>query len=81
VRLRLNGVLKQNGNTGQMIFRVPEIIEFISRVVTLEPGDLIATGTPSGTGAASGEFLKPGDVMEVEIDGLGILRTAVSSAD
>jgi 2,4-diketo-3-deoxy-L-fuconate hydrolase len=81
VRLRLNGVLKQNGNTGQMIFRVPEIIEFISRVVTLEPGDIIATGTPAGTGAASGEFLKPGDVMEVEIDGLGVLRTPVCSAD
>jgi 2-keto-4-pentenoate hydratase/2-oxohepta-3-ene-1,7-dioic acid hydratase in catechol pathway len=81
VRLRVNGVLKQDGNSGQMIFRVPEIIEFISRVVTLEPGDIIATGTPSGTGVARGEFLKPGDVMEVEIDGLGVLRTPIASAD
>lgn len=81
VRLSVNGILKQDGNTGQMIFRIPEIIAFISRVVTLEPGDMIATGTPSGTGVARGEFLKPGDVMEVEIDGLGVLRTPIASAD
>jgi len=80
VRLGVNGVQKQNGNTGQMIFRLPEIIAFISKVVTLEPGDLIATGTPAGTGVARGEFLKPGDVMEVEIDGLGLLRTPIAAA-
>jgi 2-keto-4-pentenoate hydratase/2-oxohepta-3-ene-1,7-dioic acid hydratase in catechol pathway len=77
LRLRVNGVTKQDANTGQMIFRVPELIEFISRIVTLEPGDMIATGTPAGVGHARGEFLKAGDVVEVEIERLGVLRNPV----
>ena len=56
------------------IFTVPEIVAWISRVLTLEPGDLISTGTPAGVGMGKGVFLKPGDVVEVEIEGLGVLR-------
>ena len=74
---RVNGVVKQSGNTGQMIFTVPNIIEYLSHFLTLEPGDLIATGTPSGVGHARGENLKPGDVVEVEIEKIGCLRNKV----
>jgi len=75
--LRVNGREWQQGNTGQMIFNCWELVEWITRIVTLEPGDIISTGTPAGTGAAAGVFLQPGDVMEAEIAGLGILRTPV----
>ena len=57
-----------------MIFTVPEVLAFISRVLTLEPGDLIATGTPGGVGSARGLFLQPGDTVEVEIERIGLLR-------
>lgn len=77
LRLRVNGVIKQDANTAQMIFQIPELIEFISRVVTLEPGDIIATGTPAGVGHARNEFLKAGDLVEVEIERLGVLRNPV----
>ena len=80
LRLRVNGVTKQDASTSQMIFQVPELIEFISRIVTLEPGDMIATGTPAGVGHARTEFLKAGVVVEVEIEGLGILRNPVVAA-
>ncbi len=77
MQLRLNGELKQNGNTSQQIFPVAAVIAFISSFVTLEPGDIISTGTPSGVGSASGTFLKPGDVLEGTIEGIGMLRTPV----
>jgi 2-keto-4-pentenoate hydratase/2-oxohepta-3-ene-1,7-dioic acid hydratase in catechol pathway len=60
-----------------MIFTVPEIVAYVSRVVTLEPGDLISTGTPSGVGMGRGVFLQPRDVIEVEIDRIGRLTTPV----
>jgi 2-keto-4-pentenoate hydratase/2-oxohepta-3-ene-1,7-dioic acid hydratase in catechol pathway len=69
---RLNGRTVQNSNTGMMIFSVPEMISFISRQITLEEGDIIATGTPSGVGA-----IHHGDVVEVEIEGIGILSNPV----
>jgi len=69
---RLNGRTVQNSNTGMMIFSVPEMISFISRQITLEEGDIIATGTPSGVGA-----IHHGDVVEVEIKGIGILSNPV----
>ncbi len=75
VKLWRNGNLKQNGSTGQMIFSVAEIIQFISGIVTLEPGDLISTGTPSGVGSATGEFLQPNDEVTVTIDRIGTLTT------
>jgi 2-keto-4-pentenoate hydratase/2-oxohepta-3-ene-1,7-dioic acid hydratase in catechol pathway len=79
IRLRLNGQTMQNSNTKQMIFRVPETLAYLSQVFTLEPGDLIFTGTPPGVGFAKKPplFLKAGDVAEVEIDGIGLLRNPV----
>lgn len=80
---RVNGTTLQDSNTSKMIFRVPELIEFISASITLEPGDIIATGTPEGVGAFRTPpiFLKPGDVVEVEIQGLGVLRNPVVAAE
>lgn len=77
IRLKVNGNIKQDSNTGNMIFSIPELIEFISRIMTLEPGDIIATGTPEGTGHAIGQFLKDGDIVEIEIDGIGVLKNPV----
>ena len=82
IKLRLNGETMQNSRTEQMIFGVPELIEFLSASVTLEPGDVIATGTPPGVGFARKPpvYLKPGDRMEVEIEGLGVLANPVAAA-
>lgn len=79
IRLRLNGQTMQNSNTTQMIFKVAEVVAYLAQVFTLEPGDLIFTGTPPGVGFARKPqvFLKAGDVVEVEIDGLGVLRNPV----
>jgi 2-keto-4-pentenoate hydratase/2-oxohepta-3-ene-1,7-dioic acid hydratase in catechol pathway len=77
LQTRVNGEVKQDGSTGQMIFNVAELVEWASRWMTLEPGDIISTGTPSGVGAASGTFLKPGDVVEVEIEQLGTIKNKV----
>lgn len=79
LQLRLNGEVKQDDTTANMLFDVATIIETLSRVLTLDPGDLIATGTPSGVGFARTppEFLKPGDMMESEVEGIGTLRNRV----
>jgi 2-keto-4-pentenoate hydratase/2-oxohepta-3-ene-1,7-dioic acid hydratase in catechol pathway len=79
IMLRLNGVEKQHSNTSNMIFNVRQIIASLSSGLTLEPGDVIASGTPEGVGFARTppEFLKDGDVMEVEIEKIGVLRNAV----
>ena len=74
---RVNGEQVQGTMTGEMTFSVPEQIEYISSMVTLEPGDVIATGTPAGVGKARGVALKPGDVVEVEISGIGVLSNPV----
>jgi 2-keto-4-pentenoate hydratase/2-oxohepta-3-ene-1,7-dioic acid hydratase in catechol pathway len=76
---RVNGETVQDSNTSKMIFRIPELIEFISAGITLEPGDIIATGTPEGVGVfrIPPVFLKPGDIVEVEIEKLGVLRNPV----
>ncbi len=76
IRLRLNGQTMQDSNTRQMIFGVGPLVAYLSQVFTLEPGDLIFTGTPPGVGFARKPpvFLKPGDTVEVEIDRLGVLR-------
>ncbi len=78
---RVNGVEKQNASYKQMFFKVPEIIAELSRSLTLEPGDIIATGTPPGVGYSRKppEFLKPGDVMETEISGVGTIRNTVKA--
>ena len=75
VETRLNGEVKQKGNTADMAFPVAFLIRYISEIMTLYPGDLIATGTPAGVSR-----MKPGDVVEVEIAGVGILRNQVVSA-
>jgi 2-keto-4-pentenoate hydratase/2-oxohepta-3-ene-1,7-dioic acid hydratase in catechol pathway len=79
IRLRLNGQTMQDSNTRQLIFTAGAILAYVSQVVTLRPGDLVFTGTPSGVGFTRKPpvFLKGGDVVEVEIDGLGVLRNPV----
>jgi 2-keto-4-pentenoate hydratase/2-oxohepta-3-ene-1,7-dioic acid hydratase in catechol pathway len=82
VKLRVNGVEKQNGNTADMIFPIDQTIEVLSRGCTLEPGDIISTGTPEGVGMGRTpqEWLQVGDVMETEVEDIGILRNRVVSA-
>lgn len=79
ITLELNGTVMQDSNTSELIFRVPQLIEFITSSITLEPGDVIATGTPPGVGYARKPpvFLKPGDVMEVGIDRIGRLGNPI----
>jgi 2-keto-4-pentenoate hydratase/2-oxohepta-3-ene-1,7-dioic acid hydratase in catechol pathway len=79
MRLTVNGEVKQRATTSGMIFGVAETIAFATRFMTLEPGDVIATGTPSGVGATTGTYLQPGDVMEAWIERLGTLRTPVAA--
>ena len=79
IKLRLNGETLQNSNTEQLIFSIPEIVEYLTQTITLEPGDIIATGTPPGVGFAQKPpvYLKDGDTVEVEIENLGVLRNKV----
>jgi len=72
ISCRLNGKQVQDSNTKHMIFKIPEILAFVSRNFTLEPGDIVTTGTPSGVGP-----IKHGDIVEVEIEGIGVLRNPV----
>lgn len=74
ITARLNGEVKQSSNTSNLIFSVFELVEFISSVMTLKPGDVIATGTPSGVGP-----MLPGDEIAIEIEGIGVLSNRVSS--
>jgi len=74
LHLSVNGVERQRSSTGDMIYNIAAQIAYLSTVMTLEPGDVIATGTPSGVGIASGSFLKDGDVVRVEVDGLGAIE-------
>ena len=75
---RVNGQTVQEASTAQMIFTVAQQIEYISHLMTLDPGDVIATGTPAGVGTARGVALQPGDVVEVEVEGIGVLRNPVA---
>ncbi|MEM0896822.1 MAG: fumarylacetoacetate hydrolase family protein, partial [Verrucomicrobiota bacterium] len=75
VQTRVNGELRQDGNTRDMIFDVPEILSYISTFLTLVPGDLLLTGTPEGVGP-----LQPGDLVEVTVEGIGTLANPVASA-
>lgn len=77
ITLSVNGDQKQNGHTGQMIFSVAEIISYLSQIVTLMPGDIISTGTPSGVGAPKGTFLQHGDIVDMNIDKVGSLMVRV----
>lgn len=73
IKTTLNGAVKQHSNTSEMIFPVPTLVSFISRVMTLLPGDIICTGTPAGVSS-----MKRGDTVEVEIEGIGLLRNFVT---
>ena len=75
---RVNGEERQRTSTGEMIHSITRTIAWCSRFMTLEPGDIIATGTPAGVGSARDLFLKEGDIVEVEITGLGVLRNPVT---
>jgi 2,4-diketo-3-deoxy-L-fuconate hydrolase len=81
IELRVNGEVKQRSSTEKMVFSVAEMVAFYARVLTLEVGDVIATGTPAGVGAGMQppEFLAPGDVVEAEIGTLGTLRTPIGA--
>jgi 2-keto-4-pentenoate hydratase/2-oxohepta-3-ene-1,7-dioic acid hydratase in catechol pathway len=83
IELRLNGKTMQKSNTRNLIFDVPNLVSYISRVMTLEVGDVIATGTPAGVGFVRNPpvFMKPGDVVEIEIEGIGLLRNRVAEFD
>jgi 2-keto-4-pentenoate hydratase/2-oxohepta-3-ene-1,7-dioic acid hydratase in catechol pathway len=75
VQGRVNGKTRQDGNTSDLIFPIPMLISFISRIMTLLPGDLVTTGTPSGVGP-----IVDGDVVEIEVEGVGVLRNPVQKA-
>jgi 2-keto-4-pentenoate hydratase/2-oxohepta-3-ene-1,7-dioic acid hydratase in catechol pathway len=79
IQARVSGTVLQNSNTAKMIFHIPQLIEYISASITLEPGDIIATGTPEGVGAFRDPpiYLKAGDEVEVEIEKLGVLKNPV----
>lgn len=74
IQTRLNGEVRQSSNTSSMIFSIPRLIQDISKVMTLFPGDVIYTGTPSGIGK-----LSPGDIVEIEIEGIGVLKNPISA--
>lgn len=76
---KINGELKQNSNTSELLHDVPKIIAYLSKSFMLEPGDVIATGTPSGVGFTRDppEYLKSGDTVELEIQGIGVLKNTV----
>ena len=79
MRLTLSGELMQDSNTSDMIFDAEDLIVYVSAAITLEPGDVIATGTPSGVGMGRDpkRWLRDGDVCEVEVEGVGVLRNPV----
>ena len=79
VTCKVNGVVKQDSNTRHMFFKVPRLIAELSAGMTLEPGDILSTGTPEGVGYARTppEFLAPGDLLETEVEGIGVLRNPV----
>jgi 2-keto-4-pentenoate hydratase/2-oxohepta-3-ene-1,7-dioic acid hydratase in catechol pathway len=80
LRLSVNGVGKQNGRTSQMIFSIAEQIAIASRIMTLDPGDVLLTGTPAGVGVPKNTFLVVGDKVEAEIDGIGKLAVVIQPA-
>jgi 2,4-diketo-3-deoxy-L-fuconate hydrolase len=79
LKLTVNGQVKQEATTGEMVFPVAAVVAFISQFVTLEPGDVIATGTPAGVGSATGTYLKPGDVVRATIAPIGTLENPVEA--
>ena len=83
IACRVNGETLQRSNTREFVFTVAQVVSYLSRIMTLEPGDVVFTGTPPGVGFARKPpiFLKPGDVVEIEIEGIGVLRNPVRAAE
>lgn len=81
IKLRVNGVIKQSSNTSKMIHNMAEQVAYLSRHITLQPGDVIATGTPAGVGLPRGEFLKIGDEVMIEVAGCGTLKNRMVADD
>jgi 2-keto-4-pentenoate hydratase/2-oxohepta-3-ene-1,7-dioic acid hydratase in catechol pathway len=83
IQARINGKTLQDSNTDQLIFKIPALLSFLSKGITLEPGDVVLTGTPPGVGFARKPpiFLQPGDVCEIEIEGLGILHNLFAAPE
>lgn len=81
IRLWVNDELQQDGSTADMICDIPTLVAAASQAVTLEPGDVISTGTPAGVGAGRGVSLRPGDVVRTEIEHLGVLVNRIVAAD
>jgi 2-keto-4-pentenoate hydratase/2-oxohepta-3-ene-1,7-dioic acid hydratase in catechol pathway len=79
LELKVNSQVRQSANTSQMIFPVADIVSFLSHIMTLNPGDIIATGTPEGVGMATGNFLKPGDEMECRIEKIGTMKNTLGA--
>lgn len=79
IRLCVNGEVKQDASTAEMVFPVAAVVSFISRILTLAPGDVIATGTPAGVGSATNTYLKHGDMIEASIEGIGALMNPVEA--
>ncbi len=77
MELKVNNEVRQNANTNQMIYPVADIVSFLSHIMTLEPGDIILTGTPAGVAVATGNFLKEGDKIECCIENLGVLENTL----
>ena len=79
LKARLNGVTLQDGNTADWLFSLPRLISYLAGVMTLEPGDVVSTGTPAGVGYFQNPqiFMKPGDVIEIEAEGIGVLRNRI----
>jgi 2-keto-4-pentenoate hydratase/2-oxohepta-3-ene-1,7-dioic acid hydratase in catechol pathway len=78
MELKVNNETRQKANTNQMIYPVADIVSFLSFLMTLEPGDMILTGTPAGVAVATGRFLQSGDTIECGIENLGILKNTLS---
>lgn len=76
----VNGDRKQHNNTGQMLYKVADIIEYVSTIITLEPGDVISTGTIAGVGNTTGTYMQPGDKVEIEITKIGRLKNPVAAS-
>ncbi len=77
MQLTVNSRVRQKANTSQMIYPIADIVSFLSHIMTLEPGDVIATGTPAGVAMASGDFLRPGDTIECSIQNLSTLTNTL----
>src|SRR5690606_30930685 len=77
IRLRVNGEERQNDNTRNMVFSMEELLNFVDVRIALRPGDVLFTGTSFGVGLEDGRLLQPGDIVETEIEGIGVLRNRV----